>query len=113
MLLYINVEVLSMKIWTKIHIKEKNQEINIISKCLTNYLYGYGPINDICRKYGISNEDRKKIDKYTANRIAGILMIYLSHNIKRLNDIVNKYNIDVKTIDDIEPEIEGYIEKKI
>lgn len=102
-----------MKIWTKINIKDKNKDVEIISKSLTNYLYGYGPINDICHKYGISNEDRRKLDKYTANRIGGILMLYLSKNIKRINDIVNKYNIDVTTIKDIEPEIEGYIEKKI
>ena len=102
-----------MKIWAKIHIKDKNKDVDIISRSLTNYLYGYGPINDICHKYGISNEDRRRLDKYTADRTAGILMLYLSRNIKRLNDIVNKYNVNIATINDIEPEIEGYIEKKI
>ena len=102
-----------MKIWAKIHIKDKNKDVDIISRSLTNYLHGYGPINDICHKYGISNEDRRRLDKYTANRTAGILMLYLSKNIKRLNDIVNKYNVSIATMNDIEPEIEGYIEKKI
>ena len=102
-----------MKIWAKIHIKDKNKDVDIISRSLTNYLYGYGPINDICHKYGISNEDRRRLDKYTANRTAGILMLYLSKNIKRLNDIVNKYNVSIATMNDIEPKIEGYNEKKI
>ena len=102
-----------MKVWAKVHIKDKNKDVELISKSFTNYLYGYGPINDICHKYGISNEDRRRLDKYTANRTAGILMLYLSKNIKRLNDIVNKYNVSIATMNDIEPEIEGYIEKKI
>lgn len=102
-----------MKIWAKIHIKDKNKDVEQISRSLTNYLYGYGPINDICHKYGINSTDRKMLDNYTANRVAGILMLYLSKNTKRINDIINKYNIDVATLKDIEPEIEGYIEKKI
>ena len=102
-----------MKIWAKIQIKDKNKDVEVISKCLTNYLYGYGPINDICHKYGISKKKKKRLDTYTANRTAGILMLYLSKNIKRLNDIVNKYNVNIATMNDIVPEIEGYIEKKI
>ena len=100
-----------MKIWAKVHIKDKNKDIDKISRSLTNYLYGYGPINDMCHKYGISTADRKMLDNYTANRIAGILMLYLSKNVKRINDIVNNYNINVSTLQDISPEIEGYIEK--
>ncbi len=101
-----------MKVWAKVHIKDRNKEVEQISKSLTNYLYGYGPINDLCRKYGINNEDRKILDEYTSNRIAGLLMLYLSKDIKRINDIVNKYNINISTINEISPEIEGYIEKK-
>lgn len=100
-----------MKIWTKVHIKDKNKDVEVIAKSLTNYLYGYGPILDISRKYKISNKDRKTIDEYTANRIAGLLMLYLSNDKKRINNIVNKYNIDVTENISILPEIEGYIEK--
>jgi len=100
-----------MKIWTKVHIKDKNRQVELISKSFTNYLYGYGPILDITRKYHISPEDRKILDQYTANRIAGILMLYLSKDYTRINDIANKYNIEASPIKDILPEIEGYIEK--
>ena len=99
-----------MKIWTKVKIKDKNKDIEIISKSLTNYIYLYGPLKDICKKYHITPEDKKVLDQYTANRIAGLLMLYLSKNITRINDIINKYNINT-TLNNITPEIEGYIEK--
>ena len=100
-----------MKIWTKVSIIDKNKDVEQISKSLTNYLYGYGPILDITRKYNISSSDRKKLDQYTANRIAGLLMLYLSKDINRINDIVNKYNLEAINTKTILPEIEGYIEK--
>ena len=100
-----------MKVWSKVHIKDKNEQVEVVSKSFTNYLYGYGPINDLCRKYDISDKDRKILDQYTANRIAGLLMLYLSKNVSRINDIANKYNFAVSTLDIISPEIEGYIDK--
>ena len=101
-----------MKVWSKVFIKDKNKDVEIIAKSLTNYIYGYGPILDICRKYNISPSDRKTLDQYTANRIAGLLMLYLSKDFPRINDIANKYNINASNISDVTPEIEGYIEKK-
>ena len=100
-----------MKIWAKVKKKKKNKDVEIISKSLTNYLYGYGPIQDICRKYNIKKEDRNIVDQYTANRIAGLLMLYLSKDYNRINDIVNKYNINAINFKEIIPEIEGYIDK--
>ena len=100
-----------MKIWSKVFIKDKNKDVELIAKSLTNYIYGYGPILDISRKYNIDPLDRKKIDQYTANRIAGLLMLYLSKDYRRINDIANKYNINGTNITEIIPEIEGYIEK--
>lgn len=100
-----------MKVWTKVHLKDKNKQVELIAKSLTNYLYGYGPIRSVVRKYKIEEEDRKVLDQYTANRIAGILMLYLANDIDRINDIVNKYTIPDGIVKDILPEIEGYIEK--
>ena len=67
-----------MKVWIKVKLTDRNKDVEIISKSLTNYLYGYGPIQNITRKYQIKEEDRKLLDQYTANRIAGILMLYLA-----------------------------------
>lgn len=99
-----------MKKWSKIKIKDENKDVLILSKALTNYLYGYGPILDITRKYNISMEDRAILDKFMADRISGLLMLYLSKNYERINDIANKYNID-SNIKNITPEIEAYINK--
>ena len=100
-----------MKIWTKVKLTDKNKEVELIAKSLTNYIYGYGPIQNISRKYQIKEDDRLLLDQYTANRIAGILMLYLAKDTKRINDIVNKYNIPDGFIKEIIPELEGYIEK--
>ena len=101
-----------MKVWSKVRIKDKNKDIEIMSKSLTNYLYGYGPIQEICRKYKIDPADRKKLDQHTADRIAGILMLYLAKDTRRINDILNKYNFKDEIITEISPLIEGYITKK-
>ena len=100
-----------MKIWTKVHIKNYEKNVYNLARAFINYLYCDGPINDITSKYNISMEDRKELDQYTANRIAGLLMLYLAKDTNRINDIANKYNIDNPKIVDILPEIEGYINK--
>ena len=100
-----------MKVWTKVHIKDHSKQIELITASLTNYIYGNGPILDIYRKYNITQEDRRKLDEYIANRVGGLLMLYLAKDTKRVNDIVNKYNVHSRFNNDILPEIEGYIEK--
>ena len=100
-----------MKIWSKIHITDKNKDVETISRALTNYLYAYGPMPDIAKKYNIDRADKVKMNQYTANRIAGLLLLYLSKDYNRINDIANKYNIDNHQFIDILPEIEGYIDR--
>ena len=48
-----------MKVWTKVHLKDQDKNVELISKALTNYLYGYGPIDAICKKYNVDTKDRK------------------------------------------------------
>lgn len=100
-----------MKVWRKVRIKDQNKEVNILARAITNYLYGYGPIRDITRKYQITSSDRVELDKYMMNRVAGLLMLYLTKDKTRINDIANKYNYENYDIQDITPEIEGYIDK--
>ena len=101
-----------MKIWAKIHLRDQNKKVNLISESLTNYLYEFGPINELARKYNISNSDLDTLTKHTSNRIAGILMLYLVKDYQRINDIVNKYNFNNNKYQYIIPEIEGYIKKE-
>ncbi len=100
-----------MKIWKTVQIKDRNKQVNLLSRAFTNYLYGYGPIRDLQRKYHITPEDRHLLDKYMINRIAGLLMLYISKDMNRINDIANKYNYETYDLDLITPEIEGYINK--
>ncbi len=100
-----------MKVWTKVRLKDRNKEIDKVSRSLTNYLYALGPANSIKTKYNISSSDYAKLSQYTADRISGILMLYLAKDYKRINDIANKYNFSNDTIKNINPEIEGYISK--
>jgi len=101
-----------MKIWSKVHITDKNKDVETISKSLTNYLYAYGPMSNIAKKYNMDRADVVRMNQYTVNRIAGLLLLYLSKDFNRINDVVNKYNIDNHQFVDILPEIEGYVEKK-
>lgn len=98
-----------MKIWKKIKIKNKDKSINQISHSLTNYLFKYGPINEIYTKYNITEEERKILNQYTTNRVAGLFLLYITKDKKKINDIINKYN-QHKT-EEVIPEVEGYIEK--
>lgn len=100
-----------MKVWTKVSLVDKNKQVEQIGRSLTNYLYEYGPMSDIKTKYNISNDDYKEMTQYTANRISGILMLYLASDYQRINDIVNKYNIKNEMIGSIIPEVEGYVNR--
>ena len=100
-----------MKIWRRVKFLKKDKNIEKITKSYVNYIYKYGPINDIVRKYKIRSADIYKLNQYTADRIAGLLILYLAKDKKRLNDIVIKYNNKDSLVKEIEPEIEGYIEK--
>lgn len=99
----------NMKVWTKMRIKDQNKDINIIAKSLANYLYKEGPIVNIYNKYNVKELERLQIEKYTTDRIAGLLLLYFSRNTKRINDIVNKYNKNNNL--EVFPELEGYIER--
>ena len=100
-----------MKVWTKVHLADRDREVEVISRALTNYLYALGPIDGLTKKYNISEEDRRAHDQYTANRIAGLLMLYLAKDTSRITDIANKYNFTNTMVKNITPEIEGYISK--
>lgn len=100
-----------MKVWTKVKIKDKNPQVDLISKAFINYLFLYGPLQQLCLKYHINSQDKLLLQEYTANRISGLLLLYLSKDIDRINDIANKYNVNTTLGMEITPEVEGYIEQ--
>lgn len=100
-----------MKVWTKIRLKDQDKNVDILSNAMTNYLYKYGPITDIVKKYGVTYEEKKVLEEYTASRIAGLLTLYLAKDTRRIHDITNKYYSNDFPIKQIIPELEGYIER--
>ncbi len=100
-----------MKVWTNVKIKDDNKDVKLIANSFTNYLYRNGPILDIYYKYNISKNDKYILEQDIKNKIAGLLMLYLSKNYQRINDIANKYNLNNNDIENIIPTIEAYIEK--
>lgn len=98
-----------MKIWKKISLENSIKEVDIVSKSLTNYIYSSDQLSNIISKYNISNKDIENLNKYTTDRVAGLLLLYISKNNKRINDIVNKYNTNNNL--KVEPVVEGYVEK--
>ena len=100
-----------MKVWKKAKFLKKDKNIELITRSYINYIYKYGPINDIIRKYNISPQDIYNLNQYTDNRISGLLLLYLAKDKKRLNDIVLKYETNDLLVSNIIPEIEGYIER--
>ena len=100
-----------MKVWKKVKFLKKDNTVDMISRSYINYIYRDGPINDIIRKYHIDSHDILALNQYTANRIAGLLVLYFAKDKKRLDDIILKYNSNHLLVREITPEIEGYIEK--
>lgn len=98
-----------MKVWKKISLENSIKEVDIVSKALTNYIYSSKTLSDIISKYNISDEDIENLNKYTMDRVAGLLLLYISKNNKRINDIVNKYNTNNNL--KVKPIVEGYVEK--
>lgn len=100
-----------MKVWTKIKLKDYDKNIDTLSNAMTNYLYKYGPITDIFKKYGVTYQEKKVLEEYTSSRIAGILTLYMANDKRRIHDIVNKYYSKDFSAQTIIPELEGYIER--
>ena len=100
-----------MKIWRKARFLKKDPKIENIVNSYVNYIYKDGPIQEIGKKYRIEIGDLIKLNQYTADRIAGLLVLYMAKDYKRLNDIIIRYHNKQLLVGDIIPEIEGYIEK--
>ena len=100
-----------MKVWKRVKILKSDNNVDMISRSFINYIYRNGPINDLIQKYHIEAKDIMELNQYTANRIAGLLLLYFANDKKRLDDIILKYNSNHPFLREIEPEIEGYIEK--
>ena len=101
-----------MQIWKRVKVKNVDKQTALLSNALINYIYKEGPIVNIFNKYNVSKEDRKILDDYTSSRIAGLILLFFGGDVKRINDIANKYNYldGIRDVMDIDAEIEGYVQ---
>ncbi len=98
-----------MKVWKKVKINNQDRTIDAIAHALANYIYKDSNFNFLCTKYKITEEEVKQLKTYQTSRIAGLLLLYLSKDKVRINDIINKYKL--YEFEKTTPEVEGYIEK--
>jgi len=63
-------------------IKEEN--IDMISKAITHYIFRNGPVEDIHAEGKLTQEDMKTLNKFMVNRIAGLLKIALDGHWSKL-----------------------------
>ena len=59
----------------------------------------------------INEQDKKELDQFMSNKIAGLLMLYLAKDTQRINDILNKYHIPDRNYGNLTPEVEVYLNK--
>ena len=100
-----------MKIWRKIHFLKKDKKLERIIHSYVNYVLEGSNFNDLIVKYKISAADIIHLRQQLANRMAGIYLLTIAKDEKRLHDIILKYQQDHLLLEKIIPEIEGYIEK--
>ena len=100
-----------MKVWKKIRFSKTNKKIDQIIQSYINYVLEESNLLELIYKYKIDKKDILTLNQSLADRMAGIYLLTLAKDEKRLHDIVLKYQHDPIFLKKITPEIEGYIEK--
>ncbi len=100
-----------MKVWTKVKVEQKNKTIDELIKAYINYLLKDNDLARIAAKYHIQEDEIEKVYEQLASRIAGILILYIGNDRKRLRDIINRYHGESAYLKQIFPEVEGYVER--
>lgn len=100
-----------MKVWTKVRINQKNKEIDKIVKAYINYLLKDNALSVLAMKYHMEENEVRTVYEQLSARIAGLIILYIGKDQRRLYDILNRYQGDNSYLTRVLPEIEGYIEK--
>ena len=100
-----------MKVWIKAKYQKEDKNLKRTLESYLNYIYEGSTIEEIFTKYKVSKKDRKEVNQTLANRMAGLYLLLLAQDQKRLHDIVLKYQKNKMLLNEITPEIEGYMER--
>lgn len=84
----------------------KKENIDKISKAITQFIFINGPIKDIYSEEKISQNDMKILNKFMVNRIAGLLTAIGDNSWLKLELLLHYYKIYGSDCDEAEPDME-------
>ena len=84
----------------------KRENIDIISKAITHFIFRNGPVEDMHANHQLSEKDMKTLNKYMVNRIAGLLTTIADNNWLQLEQLLAYYGIFGSGWDKAEPDME-------
>lgn len=84
----------------------KKENIDKISKAITQFIFINGPIKDIYSEEKISQNDMKTLNKFMVNRIAGLLTAIGDNSWLKLELLLHYYKIYGSECDKAEPDME-------
>jgi len=93
----------------------QEQNIPIIAKAITHYIFRNGPVEDMHAEGKFSNDDMKKLNKFMVNRIAGLLKLALDGDWIKLElmiEILKNYGGNWDEVEYDTQEIEEYFKFK-
>jgi len=82
----------------------KRDNIDILSKAITHYIFRNGPIEDMHAGGQLSENDMKTLNKYMVNRIAGLLTTIADNNWLNLELLLSYYGLFGTEWDKAEPD---------
>lgn len=84
----------------------KRENIDMISKAVTHFIFRNGPIEDMHANNQLSQKDMKTLNKYMVNRIAGLLTAIADNNWLQLELLLAYYRPFGTEWDAAEPDME-------
>lgn len=84
----------------------QEQNIPIIAKAITHYIFRNGPVEDMHAEGKFSNDDMKKLNKFMVNRIAGLLKLALDGDWIKLELMIEMLKNYGDNWDEVEYDIE-------
>ena len=67
------------------------ENINLIARALTHYVFREGPVEDMHVKHQLSQSDMKILNKYMVNQIASLLTLLYNNEWYKLRLVLKSY----------------------
>lgn len=90
-------------------------DIDVMSKALVNYVFRYGPVEEMHKNKQLSQEDMKTLNQYMNDRIATLIYLFRNEDWERLYaffSVITKHNPPWDKAEILLEEIDKIIGKK-